>query len=167
MVEDDHDVNGFKLTFYKAQGWLQKIISVFVGDFVHVDISMLCNQTSCDLYAYTAFEGDTFKACVKPSASVPVRHTLFFETTFDVAESLERKCEVLMQREIPYNYSDSHYVMPFTDKYVHNELLIDTTADAATELFCSQAIILILRETLPSEHPLITVGLHLPLVFTI
>ena len=127
---------------------MKYIVQTLSGPYVHTE--MIVVDDSADKRAYSAYMSDTF-------SSTPERDFAFSDLTHDFlhvettpAESKRvwDTCEVCTITKIPYNYSDMVLcVVP---------LRSPTERDIFTcrTLYCSQAMVLILRACLDKTHPL-------------
>jgi hypothetical protein len=147
-----YDADSFTDTDLSARMY-RKAITLIVGSKIHVDI-LIWNPESpgmIQLY-YTAFEGESFGmhlAQTNPDTSkyiirIPVS-PLECMTCINTIWALEKK-------KIPYNYQDTRFSMPFYSPY--SLLLDDVSSETITTAYCSQIIIILLRESLlPDNDP--------------
>lgn len=131
--------------FKKAESNVENIVEACSGRYVHVE--MIPSDHS---YMYTSYMFETFtqNEILEHDSAIYtlLRIDLCDEEHNGIIDMLSR----LTDRVIPYNYSDLPWcVVPsITElKDVHNE-------EEITALFCSQAIILVLRLNIATDRPL-------------
>lgn len=129
--------------FKKAESNVENIVEVCSGRYVHVEMIPSDHQ-----YMYTSYMFETFTqnniVVHDPLIYTCLRIGLNEEEHNGTVDMLLR----LTDRSIPYNYSDLPWcVVPSITalKDVHNE-------EEITALFCSQAIILVLRLNVASDR---------------
>jgi hypothetical protein len=127
----------------------RKTIAAAVGHYTHVDVLVYTREEPCTvLMSFTTFEGECFKGALAQSQGHDKTQCLKLDITIEEAQEITKRCWNLDARDIPYNFSDSRLLVPFWSPCT--AFIDDVTTDTLSTAFCSQIIILILRECL---HP--------------
>jgi len=123
-----------------AESNLDTVVQWFAGPHTHVDI-VVGNKA----HMYTAFIGEPFSRNTLDRYT-PETHDVL---TMDVTESQHANAENTMKAwvlmKIPYNFDD---VLRFAVPYFQHD---EDVQDPVTSLFCSQAVVLLIRKTMPID----------------
>ena len=130
---------------------LKKIVRTFAGPYVHTEIIVSQLLPNPIHTSYSAYVGNKFSRTFQ-------RDLVFSDQThdflnIDVSEEelylISKTCEACVNCKIPYNTSDMVLsILPFRSPS-------EPTIATCSSLFCSQAVVLILRSCLKNEHPLL------------
>jgi hypothetical protein len=134
-------------------------VASIIGEEIHVDCLIHNPSTPTQiLVCFTTFEGETFG--VNPTKTTGSDGASMIQVAIDDATAVHLTDHLwsMTHRELPYNYSDSHFLMPFWSPYTQT-MVNDVHSGDVTSVFCSQAIILAMRECLP-EGGAMTAHLH-------
>ena len=143
------------LVFEKStDSTLKRIVKLLTGPHVHTEIVITATNTEKPFItrtAYSAYVDDVF-------SSTPERNFGFSDSTHDFLqvaasvdemERIKNTCESRVEVRTPYNLKDMVLsIVPFRQP-------VEKDIFAVKTLFCSQAMVLILRSCLEPEHPVI------------
>jgi len=131
-----------------ADSFIKKLVKILAGPYVHTEI--IISKPNEPHVAYSAYMSCCF-------SKTPQRDFCFGDSTHDFlsipvsSEELDRiskSCEACVRSKIPYNTHD----MVFCQVPLRNPTENDLFNSPA--LFCSQAVVLILRACLDIDHDL-------------
>jgi hypothetical protein len=126
-------------------------ITLAIGRYIHVDLIISTpDEPSTILMSFSAFENECWRGSLSQSERHKATRSLKLNITREEANAITLRCWNLDARNVPYNYSDSHYLMPFWSP--SSIFIDDVTTDTISTGFCSQIIILILRECLHQDR---------------
>jgi hypothetical protein len=126
------------------EGVVRKIVRQLSGPYVHVEM-VVTPETTQRPAAYTSYMGERFS---KNHVCLSDESHDFLRIDVDAAEydKLWRTCEALVLCKIPYNTTDVILsIVPLRSP-------VDRPLDKCKSLFCSQAMVLILRSCLEKDH---------------
>lgn len=130
---------------------IQKIARQLSGPYVHTEIIITKDEGKFKVQAsYSTYINAPFSKTRSGSFSFgDDKHDfLCIDVTDDECDTIWRTCEVCALTKVPYNYKDMVLsIMPFRSPTDH------TLFDSKT-LFCSQAVVLIMRACLKADHVL-------------
>lgn len=137
----------------EADSLIKKIVKTFAGPYVHTD--MIVSQVNPKRIhtAYSSFLGEGFGRVFQHefSFSNETHDFLFVDVTQEELRKVSELCEACAQSKKPYNTKDMVLcTLPLRSPR-------EKDIFEAESLFCSQAMILILRSCLDKEHPLQTI----------
>lgn len=122
---------------------IKKVVKTFAGPYVHAEIVV---STANAHTAYSAYMSELFSRTDNFDFNDEKFDFLALDITPDDVQKISSTCEACVKSKIPYNTRDMVLSqVPF--RY-------PTEADLfhAKTLFCSQAIVLVLRSCLSPEH---------------
>ena len=130
---------------------LKKIVRTFAGPYVHTEIIVSQLIPSPIHTSYSAYVGNCFSRTFQKDLMFSDQTHDFLN--IDVSEEelylISKTCEACASCKIPYNTSDMVLsVLPFRSP-------TEPTISTCNSLFCSQAVVLILRGCLGKEHPIL------------
>ena len=137
----------------EADSLIKKVVKTFAGPYVHTDIIVSQVNPTQVHTSYSSFMGEGFGRVFQRDFwfSNNSHDFLFVDVSPDELRKISETCEACVQSKKPYNTKDMVLsVMPFRNPR-------EKTIFEAESLFCSQAMILILRSCLNPEHPLQTI----------
>jgi hypothetical protein len=134
----------------EADGILKRIIRAFAGPYIHVDLIVSQISPSSIHTCYSAYMGEGFSRVFQ--RDFPFTHKthdfLFVDVSADELQKISETCEACADSRIQYNVKDMALcILPLRRPR-------EKTLFESDSLFCSQAMILILRTCLNTEHPL-------------
>jgi hypothetical protein len=133
-----------------ANSIMKRLVRAFAGPYVHTDIIVSQLEPTQVHTAYTSFMGENFTRVFQKDFwfSVDTHDFIFIDVTPGELLKISQTCEACAQSRINYNTRDMVLcLVPF--RCPHEKTLFETKT-----LYCSQAVILILRSCLDPEHPL-------------
>ena len=138
----------------EADSVIKKLVKTFAGPYVHTDliVSQLVHPVNIST-AYSSFMGEGFGRVFQNDFwfSCNTHDFLFIDVTPEELKRISDTCEACVASKKPYNTKDMMLcLLPIRIPREKNIF-------EAESLFCSQAIILILRSCLNQEHPLQTI----------
>ena len=134
----------------EADNMIKKVVKTFAGPYVHTDIIVSqVNPTNIST-AYSSFMGEGFGRVFQKDFwfSCNTHDFLFIDVSQEELTKISETCEACVLSKKPYNTKDM--VLCLVPLRTPREKDIFE----ADSLFCSQAMILILRSCLNQEHPL-------------
>lgn len=146
----------FRRPVFFSDTWL----AVYAGPFLHTEILPIQNEDPSKTMSFTSYMGQAF------SASLRVKETynndkcvaLAFGVTENEYDKIVSYAYDLCEHNINYNYSDLLLTaLPHT---IQNAMIEDIPSEDPAQiksLFCSQAVILILKNGLKNDHPVMQV----------
>jgi hypothetical protein len=134
----------------EADSFIKTVVRTFAGPYVHTD--MIVSQVSPTHVhtSYSSFMGEGFARIFQNEFwfSKDTHDFLFVDVTQDELQKISETCEACAESKIKYNTRDMVLcLMPLRRPR-------EKTLFEAGPLFCSQAMILILRSCLNPKHPL-------------
>ena len=133
------------------------IISMCAGEFVHVDLMPINDNAPEHSVVCTSYIGENFSLSLATKQAYNDKDcvALCIELTEEEHQKLTSYLLALADHNIPYNYQD---VLVSALPRSVSRVLVDDVADERPEkistLFCSQAVVLALRNSLDGSHPL-------------
>jgi hypothetical protein len=112
-------------------------------------VHMPKHPTHC-LYSFTAFEGELFGMHLTQSEGSILTEVIEIPITDTEAIEMWKLIWKLEGKKLKYNYYDSHVLMP-TNPPKSNTFIPDTDSTEITEAYCSQILVIILRESIESS----------------
>lgn len=145
------------LMFRKPVFFSDTILALRAGPLIHVEILPIDDNNPENTLSYTSFVGSPF------SMSISTKRTYENDTcvglAFDVSEHehelLVSYLHDLCEKNIPYNYSD--VALSVLPSGIKNSFVDDVASESPTDitsLFCSQAVVLALRNALDEKTAL-------------
>lgn len=133
-----------------ADTWLKKIVRAFAGPYVHTEIIVTQHEPVRAHTAYSAYVYENFsRTPEKDFEFSDERHDfLYIPVTPEESKRISQTCEACVLSKIPYNTSD----MILSQLPLRNPTECDIFHTGT--LFCSQAVVLVLRSCLDKTHPL-------------
>ena len=134
----------------EADSVIKKIVKTFAGPHVHTDMIVSQFNPKNINTAYSAYMGEGFGRVFQREFcfSNNTHDFLFIDVSPDELTRISKTCEGCVVSKKPYNTKDMVLsVLPMRRPREKNIF-------EAESLFCSQAMILILRSCLNQEHPL-------------
>jgi hypothetical protein len=134
------------LSFFKGKDTVVgQGISLFIGKYHHVECMITDNETSNTdkMMTFAAYEGSPYFMYETQLPSDPSTRHISYPITATEAFALKRMNFELASKPLPYNYTDSHFVMPFWGSI---PLFTDVTSETMKKGFCSQISVIIMRE---------------------
>ena len=137
----------------------QRFAVKFVNKPVHVDMVLDKQKTTNRKFYYTMYMGEKFTMNMIPKYSLDDK--LFENWAFSVTDGEFEKMTTYISKlvdRVTYNYVDTMMLMPMMP---HTGMFVDTMVpdvdgtqpENLHKLFCSQAMVLILRESLDEDGP--------------
>jgi hypothetical protein len=127
------------------EGVVRKIVRQLSGPYVHTDMIVTPGTTQRPA-SYTAYMGERFSKNTVHHFSDESHDFLRVEVDADEYDRLWRTCEACVLCKIPYNTKDMILsVVPMRNP-------TERPLDKCRSLFCSQAMVLILRSCLDEAH---------------
>lgn len=148
------------LVFRRPLYLSDSVIALRAGPLVHVEILPIDSETPENTISYTSYVGCQF------AMSISTKNTFDNQTCVALSLDLsvkEHQCLIsylhdLCEANIPYNYADVAFMaLPHS---VLQAVVDDVPSEDPRDLrslFCSQAALLALRNSLAAEHPLVPV----------
>ena len=134
----------------EADSFIKKVVRTFAGPYVHTDM-IVSQVTPTKVHtSYSSFMGEGFARVFQKDFwfSEKTHDFLFVDVTPEEIRKISETCEACAESKIQYNTRDMVLcVVPL--RRPREKSLFE-----AGPLFCSQAMILILRTCLNPEHPL-------------
>lgn len=139
------------VVFTKPRGAYDRLVSSIAGNLVHVDLMPIDTQNCEQSMVFTNYMGETFSMnlCGKRLYNNQRHVALLLETDDNEQELLYSYLHDLCEQNIPYNYTDLAF--EFIPRSISCEVVNDVVSEnpkEITKLFCSQAIVLALRNSL-------------------
>ncbi len=133
-----------------ADCMIKRIVRTFAGPYVHTDMIVSQIEPIPVHTAYAAFMGEGFGRIFQNQFwfSKDTHDFLFLDVTLEELRKISETCEACAESKIQYNTRDMVLSILPLRKPTEKDLF------QAGPLFCSQAIILILRTCLDPENPL-------------
>lgn len=137
----------------EADSVIKKLVKTFAGPYVHTDIIVSQINPKTINTAYSSFMGEGFGRVFQHDFwfSTNTHDFLFIDATPEELSKISETCEACVESKKSYNTKDMVLCL------LPMRMPKEKTIFEADSLFCSQAIILILRSCLNQEHPLQTV----------
>ena len=129
---------------------LKKIVRAFAGPYVHTEIIVSQLIPNPIHTSYSAYVGGVFSRTFQKdfAFSDQTHDYLNIDVSEDELYLISKTCEACANCRIPYNTSDMVLsILPMRNPS-------EPTISTCTSLFCSQAMVLILRSCLRKENPL-------------
>jgi hypothetical protein len=148
----------FCARFFFADGSIaSQAIKLVVGPVQHVEVIIIDgNKPTMGIVSFAAFVGGPLSMYLTPKYSLmdACIENIVLPISQSVATKLGDYYLDMHKCEIPYNYYDSRFLMPFWSPYTSQETIDDTHH---TRVFCSQMVVLGLRECMDvkDDGPLI------------
>jgi hypothetical protein len=133
-----------------ADSMLKKLVRIIAGPYVHTEIIITQSQPTTVHTAYSAYMADTFARTFQKDFwfEDQCHDFLHIPVSADELQRICKTCEACVETKIPYNTRDMVLSqLPLRNPEEH-DLFHSST------LFCSQAVILILRTSLDEMHSL-------------
>jgi hypothetical protein len=133
-----------------ANSMVKKVVRTFAGPYVHTDIIVSQLKPTQVHTSYSSFMGENFTRIFQKDFwfREDTHDFIFIDVTQDELLKISQTCEACAQSKIQYNTRDMALcLVPF--RCPRERTLFETRT-----LFCSQAVILILRSCLDPDHPL-------------
>jgi hypothetical protein len=147
------DAECFDESDTRCENLYRKFIAKVVGEKTHVDWMVnIPAQKNNILFCFSAFENTQFSFCEAKTLGYKLTTTLAIPCSELIADNFMELSWEMDRKKIPYNYNDSHFLMPFLSPYTHSELIPDVNSSDIRQCFCSQIITILLRECLPPGH---------------
>jgi hypothetical protein len=129
---------------------IKRIVRTFAGPYVHTDMIVSQIEPTPIHTAYSAFMGEGFGRIFQNQFwfSKDTHDFLFLDITPEELRKISETCEACAESKIQYNTRDMVLSILPLRKPMEKDLF------QAGPLFCSQAIILILRTCLDPDNPL-------------
>lgn len=137
----------------EADSLIKRIVKTFAGPYVHTDIIVSQVHPTQVNTAYSSFMGEGFGRVFQRDFpfSNNTHDFLFVDVTSEELRKISELCEACVNSKKPYNTRDMVLCTLPLRKPREKSIF------EAESLFCSQAMILILRSCLDREHPLQTI----------
>ena len=131
-----------------ADTLLKKLVKILAGPCVHTELIVTQHQPSTIHTAYSAYTGTTFSRTFQKDFWFDDIHHDFLQipVSEDEIYRISKACEACTESRIPYNTRD----MVFSQIPLRNPTERDLFHSPS--LFCSQAVVLILRSCLDENH---------------
>jgi hypothetical protein len=145
------------IVFRKPVFLTDSILALYAGKYVHVDICLIDEREPKHSMTCTSYVGQKFSMSTTDKRNYNDEDYLglLVETSDTEQDNLTGYLLDLVDNNIPYNYVD---IAAMALPMVLSDALIEDvrSEDPAhlTNLFCSQAVVLALRNSLSDEHPL-------------
>lgn len=144
------------LVFRRPIFFTDTVISLCAGHLVHVDIVPIDEQNPINSLVCTSYIGETFSISLtrKAAYSDSDEVGLAIATTDDEHLRVTSYLHDLAVNKIPYNYTD--VISCALPKMIKKTFLEDLASDNPAKiksLFCSQAVVLALRNGLSESNP--------------
>ena len=127
---------------------LKKIVRAFAGPYVHTEIIVSQLIPNPVHTSYSAYVGSVFSRTFQKdfAFSDQTHDYLNIDVSEDELYLISKTCEACANCKIPYNTSDMVFsILPMRHPS-------ESTISTCTSLFCSQAMVLILRSCLTKEN---------------
>jgi hypothetical protein len=134
----------------EADSFIKKVVKTFAGPHVHTDMIVSQIQPKHLSTAYSSFLGEGFGRVFQHEFmfSNETHDFLFVDVSAEELRRIGETCEACVVSKKPYNTKDMVLsVVPYRNPAEKTIFEVDS-------LFCSQAVILILRSCLYEDHPL-------------
>jgi hypothetical protein len=134
-------------------------VGYLTGDFVHVDVSFCVHGNPVDSsytngVVYTAYMGHTFSAYKNVKYPADKYDVYYMEVNFDEWHKGLEYSNQLCASNIPYNYIDLPLCLSLKNLRKKETDLPDINVHSIRSLYCSQAVLLILRVMFPTNSDL-------------
>ena len=134
-------------------------VGCLAGDFVHVDVSFCVHGDPVDSsytngVVYTAYMGYPFSAYKNVRYPSEKYDVYYMEVNFEEWHRGLEYSNQLCACNIPYNYADLPLCLGLNNLKKKDTDLRDINACAICSLYCSQAVLLILRVMFPTNNDL-------------
>jgi hypothetical protein len=139
------------LAFEKdADSMIKRVVRAFAGPYVHTDMIISQIAPAPIHTAYSSYMGEGFMRVFQHEFcfSAKTHDFLFLDVTPEEIRKISETCEACAESKIGYNTRDMVLCIVPLRQPKEKDLF------QAGSLFCSQAMILILRSCLNPEHPL-------------
>jgi hypothetical protein len=146
------------IVFRKPVFLTDSILALYAGKYVHVDICLVDEREPKYTMTCTSYVGHKFSMSTTDKRNYDDEDYLglLIETTDTEQDKLTGYLLDLVENNIPYNYVDvAAMALPMV---VADSLIDDVRSEDPahiTNLFCSQAVVLALRNCLSDSHPLL------------
>jgi len=133
-----------------ADSMLKKLVKILAGPYVHTEIIITQSQPTKVHTAYSAYMAHTFARTFQKDFWFEDQYHDFLHipVSADELQRICKTCEACVETKIPYNTRDMVLSqVPLRNPTEHDLFHCST-------LFCSQAVILILRSCLDETHSL-------------
>lgn len=128
-----------------ADTFIKKIVKAFAGPYVHTEMIV---STRNSHVAYSAYMSENFSRTENFDFNDEKFDFLLLPLSSEEAERISSTCEACVKSKIPYNTRDMVFSqVPF--RHPTEEDIFH-----AHTLFCSQALVLVLRSCLDKDHVL-------------
>jgi hypothetical protein len=143
--------------FKKAVFLTDSIVAMKAGPLVHVELLVIDSNVPSNSLSYTSYVGCEFGVSISTKQTYNSKDSiaLAFDVTPDEHASLISYLHDLCESHIPYNYKDIAIML--LPKTIQRNFVDDVTSETPREikaLFCSQGIVLALRNSLSQASPL-------------
>jgi hypothetical protein len=149
----------FIIRFLKESSSYERIVSKIVGSPVHVD--MIFHQPGTDnaRFSYSAFMGEKFSMTLM-SEEVSCSE-LYENIVFDISDKEHTNCISYVNKlldKTSYNYDDAMMMMPMFQNHPGFTSVMFPDIDSSNpvrikRIFCSQAVVIVMRECLGEGYP--------------
>jgi hypothetical protein len=148
------------LRFLSPVSRYEKMVSMVVGSPIHVDMIFHQPRTSGMRFSYSAFMGEKFSlSMVQDSVACS---NLYHNVVIDLSDDEHTRCISYVNKlldKTSYNYNDAMILMPILQHHPNfTHVMLDDVdgkdPGSIPKIYCSQAVVLVLRECLSSGNPL-------------
>jgi hypothetical protein len=145
--------------FFQSDGSLNdEAVRCVVGKEIHVEVMLFGEhahqKTQLGNFSFTSFVNEDFAMSVVNPNIVCTRTNvtnLIMSVSQTTATRLFDYYQDLHQKKIPYNWSDSRLLMPFCNPHTFY-LFPDVDAQNPPSVFCSQMVVLGMRECMDAQQ---------------
>ena len=133
-----------------ADTFLKRVVRAMAGPYVHTEIVVSQGQPAAAQTSYAAYMSETFSRTHQSNFWYEDQSHDFLSVrvSCDELKRISDTCEACVETRVPYNTSDMLFsIIPLRNPK-------EKTIFQAKSLFCSQAIVLVLRTCLETTHPL-------------
>jgi hypothetical protein len=145
------------IVFRKPILMTDKLLSYVAGKLVHCDIMPVDSKTAENSMNFTSYVGERFSASItgKRLYNNNDHMALCIEISEEEQDAMVSYLYELCENNIPYNYADlaAEMLPSQLAKFVVDEISSDDPKQI-TNLFCSQAVVLVLRNSLDEKSEL-------------
>jgi hypothetical protein len=136
----------------------EKLCKAVVGDPVHMDVVLAKPQSSSARFCFSAYMNQDFEMCLMDKSQVMDRG--YINHSIDITEAEYDRCMKhmikLAESKVKYDYADALLLMPMAPKGSKTapifasmmSPLIQDVESTPKKVFCSQSVVLMLRECL-------------------
>jgi len=151
------------IVFRKPVFMTDRFLSCFAGKLVHCDIMPVDSKTAENSLNFTSYVGEHFSASVtgKRFYNNKDNMALCLEISEEENDAMISYLYELCENNIPYNYVDlaAEMLPSQVARFVVDEISSDDPKQI-TNLFCSQAVVLVLRNSLSEKGELCKILKH-------